>query len=123
VKLAIAILVLGGAALVSLLLPYADGAPSWLRYAWDTRPLNAILLVAGVAFPIAIGAWSALRPPLVRWQAIAATAGFGMLFLKIQLWRGLPRIVDAAISIQLMTAAVFVGLAVSLAAIIASPDI
>jgi hypothetical protein len=121
-KLAIAILVLGAATLVALLMPSAPGSPSWLAFAWETRRINGIQLALGAGVPLGIGIWALLRGPLVRWQAIAATAGFGVVFLKVQIYRGLTRVLDAPISFQVMTAAVLLGLVTSVVAIVVASD-
>lgn len=121
-KASVAIAVLGIATLVGLLMPMAAGLPAWITVAWETQRIHAILLVLGVAVPIGVGVWGAVRRPLLRWQAIAATAGFGVVFLKVQIYRGLTRVLDAPPSMQVLTAAVLLGLATSFVAILTAPE-
>lgn len=121
-KVAVALALLGVAALVGLSLPVAPGMPAWLSVAWDAQAIHAVLLVLGASTPIAVGAWAALRRPLLRWHAIAATAGFGVVFLKVQVYRGLTHVLGAPLSMQILTASVLVGLATAIAAIIVAPD-
>ena len=116
------ILLAGGLAAVALLIPIATDAPSWLGYAWQSRRLNAVLLALGAGVPVGIGAWTLLRRPLVRWQAIASTAGFALIFLKLQLYRGLSRVLDAPLATQLVIVAVMLGLATSVVAMVVAPD-
>ena len=116
------ILLCGGLAAVALLVPIASDGPSWLGYAWQSRRLNAVLLAVGAGVPVLVGAWGLLRSPLVRWHAIAATAGFTLIFLKLQLYRGLTRVLDAPLATQLVTVAVLLGLASSVVAMVVAPD-
>jgi len=119
---AIGILVFGAVAFAALLMPMASRSPSWLSFAWETRRIHGILLALGAGVPVAMGLWALVRQPLVRSQAIAATAGFGVVFLKLQIYRGLRRVFDAPGSIQVLTLAVLLGLATSVTAIIFAPD-
>ena len=121
-RLAIAIVALGLITLIALLIPSAPGAPSWLAHAWAFRRINAIQLALGAGAPVAVGVWALVRSPLVRWQAIAATGGFGVVFLKLQIYRGLTRVLDALVSLQLLTAAVLLGLIASILAIVVAAD-
>ena len=121
-KLPIAIMTCAAATLVALFLPVQPGAPGWLSVAWETRRINAILLVVGAGVPLAMGVWALLQRPLLRWQAIAATGGFGVVFLKVQVYRGLTRALSAPLSMQILTVAVLVGLVAGAIAIVVAPD-
>jgi hypothetical protein len=122
VKLPVAIVVLAGVTLVALFLPVAHGAPGWFAMAWATRRINAILLVLGAGVPLAMGIWALIRRPLLRWQAIAAAGGFGIVFLKVQVYRGLTRVLDAPASMQILTVTVLAGLVTTAIATVIAPD-
>ena len=121
-KLAIAFIVLGAATLVALFLPVTTGGPAWLAMAWETRRINAVLLVLGAGTPVVMGLWGLARRPLLRWQAIAVAGGFGVVFLKVQVYRGLTRVVSAPASMQVLAIAVLTGLLVAVTAIVIAPD-
>jgi hypothetical protein len=121
-KLAIAFIVLGAATLVALFLPVTAGGPAWLGVAWETRRINAVLLVLGAGAPVAMGLWALAHRPLLRWQAIAAAGGFGVVFLKVQVYRGLTRVLSAPASMQVLAVAVLAGLVVAVTAIVIAPD-
>jgi hypothetical protein len=121
-RLPIAFIVLGAATLVALFLPVTPGAPAWLAVAWETRRINAVLLVLGAGAPVVMGVWALVRRPMVRWQAIAAAGGFGVVFLKVQVYRGLTRVLSAPASMQVLAVAVLAGLLVAVTAIVLAPD-
>lgn len=121
-RLSVAIIACAVATLVALFLPVLPRAPGWLSVAWETRRINAILLVLGAAVPLAMGVWALISRPLLRWQAIAATGGFGVVFLKVQVYRGLTRVTSAPLSMQILTAAVLVGIVIGAIAIVLAPD-
>jgi hypothetical protein len=122
VRLAIGILVPGLLVLVALLMPMAPQSPSWLGFAWESRRINGIQLALGAGIPIAIGIWGIARHRILRWQSIVTAAGFGVVFLKVQLYRELTHLGDAPLSLQVMTPAVLGGLAVSLVAMVVASD-
>jgi len=121
-KLAVGFIVLGAATLVALFLPVSPGGPAWLAVAWETRRINAVLLVLGAGAPVAMGVWALAHRPLLRWQAIAAAGGFGVVFLKVQVYRGLTRVLSAPASMQVLAVAVLAGLLVAVTAIVIAPD-
>jgi hypothetical protein len=121
-KLSIAIMTCAAATLVALFLPVVPGAPGWLSVAWETRRINAILLVVGAGVPLGMAVWALMRRPMLRWQAIAATGGFGVVFLKVQVYRGLTRVLSAPASMQVLTVAVLLGLIAGAIAIVLAPD-
>src|SRR5688500_17239108 len=103
-------------------MPMAPHSPSWLGFAWESRRINGIQLALGAGVPIGLGIWGVVKGRVLRWHAIAAAAGFGVVFLKVQLYRGLSHLGDAPTSLQVMTPAVLVGLAVAAVAMIATGD-
>jgi hypothetical protein len=122
VKIAIGIVVPGLVVLVALMMPMAPQGPSWLGFAWESHRINGLQLALGAGVPIVVGIWGVARRRVPRWQAIATAAGFGVVFLKVQLYRGLTHLGDAPTSLQVMTPAVLLGLAVSLVAMFVASD-
>ena len=121
-KLPAAFIACAVATFVALFLPVLPGAPPWLSVAWETRRINAILLALGAGVPLAIGIWALVGGRLLRWQAIAVTGGFGVVFLKVQVYRGLTRVLSAPLSMQILAVAVLAGIVAGAIAIVISPD-
>lgn len=111
--LAVGILVLGGAALATLLIPTRAG-PSWVALALAHRPFDGAVLLVGAGLPIVLGAWALVRPPVHSWQGAVATSGFALIFVKLRAWRVLADYVDLERSLQLLIAACVLGMVVSL---------
>jgi hypothetical protein len=124
VKTSLVIAACGVAILVGLCMPVsaAAGSPAWFTVAWESERIHAVLLALGAGLAIVIGAWGATRRQLWRWQAIAATGGFGVVFLKVQIYRGLTRVPWAPASVKILTAAVLIGLAASIIAIVLADE-
>ena len=83
--------------------------------------LNTLLVLVGMAVPTAMGAMGLAKPPFLQWQAIASTAGFGLVAVKLKIWDTLPHIMDFDAKGKIGMAALVVGLVLSIMAI-AKPE-
>jgi len=85
----------------------------------DTVP--ALLVLIGYVAPAAMGGMGLSKPPFLQWQAIVSLAGFGLAFVKLEMWKALPHIADAPAKIAIFMIATVVGIVVSALAI-AKPE-
>lgn len=112
-NLKILILAFGGLGIVSLLLNMEA-----LKHGFDKDLVNTILILGGFALPILMGLMGIMKPPMEAWQAAVALAGFVLVGVKIEIWKTLPKIMDAPTGGKLTMIAVVGGAVVSLLAAI-----
>jgi hypothetical protein len=78
-------------------------------------------ILGGFVLAAVMGGMALAKPPMQQWQAGAAAAGFGMVFVRFKMWQLLKGIGDAPLSGKLLIVAVLGGLVVSIIAL-AKPE-
>jgi len=78
-------------------------------------------VLGGFVLAAVMGGMGLAKPPMQQWQAGAAAAGFGMVFVRLKFWQMIKGIGDAPLSGKLLIVAVLGGLIVSILAL-AKPE-
>jgi hypothetical protein len=91
-----------------------------------THPIDGgglgIITLLGFLVPLGVGIHGILRPPVARWQAGLAFAGFATLAVKGRLWTALAKLGDYPRRGQLVMLAVVAGVVISLLAVLVPED-
>ena len=74
------------------------------------------LMVLSFGLPAAMGAMATAKPPMQKWQAGVALAGFALACVKLEIWKVLPHIGELfkAFPMLLIVIAAIGGLVVSI---------
>jgi hypothetical protein len=77
---------------------------------------QAVLMLIAFALPAVMGGLAVAKPPLQKWQAGVALAGFALASYKLEIWKVLPHIGELfkAIPMLLLVVACIGGLVVSI---------
>jgi hypothetical protein len=86
--------------------------------------VQGLLLLAGFLVPAIMAGMAMSKPPLQKWQAGLALAGFALIFIKSRMWDILPHIADVITVPRalLPIIAVIGGLIVSIIALVKSEE-
>lgn len=114
------VLLCGLIGLVGVFLPFVSFGnhtlTTWQQHTTPTSEgggFHIYLLMGGYALALIMGLLAAIAPPMQRWHAIVALAGFALTLAKLR--HGLPvDIFKGAIGAKLMGAASYAGALVSL---------
>jgi len=78
-------------------------------------------ILGGFVLAAVMGGMALAKPPMQQWQAGAALAGFGAVFVRFKMWEAIKAIGDMPISGKLMIIAVLGGVITSILAL-AKPE-
>jgi hypothetical protein len=109
------IALLGVVGVIGCFLP-AIGEPGKQYSLYDLRVIDevhAYLMIAGLALAAIMGGLAIARPPLERWQAGIALAGFALTAIKFRFWDGLQHFGEYALGGQLVLIVPLLGIAIA----------
>src|SRR5687767_12583139 len=115
----ILILVFGILGAISLFIPMEGFTMFALLKALGMGYLVPVL--GGFVLAAVMGGMGLAKPPMQQWQAGAAAAGFGAVFVRMKFWEMIKGIGDAPLPGKLMIIAVLGGLICSIIAL-AKPE-
>ena len=115
-NLKIVILVCGLVGLVALLVPFAGR--SLLKDSFEVAKLDALVYAAVFALPAIMAAMALARPPMQAWQPGVALAGFVLGIVRFRVWDIALHLGSAGLPWILLLAAVGIGTAASVIALI-----
>jgi hypothetical protein len=75
--------------------------------------VNAILVLAGFAAPVAMGVMG-ISKPFARWMGAVATAGFALVLVKFRVYEMIKHIGDVPTEFKLLIISTVLGLVVSI---------
>lgn len=111
-QMKVLILVFGIVGLVSLFIP-SDGF-TMFAFLKAVGMGYLVPVLGGFALAAVAGGMALAKPPAQSWQAPAAVAGFALVFIRLKMWEGITKIMDAPLPGKLMLIAVVGGLVVSI---------
>lgn len=79
-----------------------------------------VLMLAAFGVPVAMAAMAMSKPPMQKWQAGAAAAGFALGCFKLEVWKALPHIGELVkmFPMLLLVVAAIGGLVVSIMGVV-----
>jgi hypothetical protein len=118
------ILAFGVLGVVAMFIPMGGGMPSMFSMLKAFAMGQLVIMLVAFALPAAMGAMAMSKPPLQKWQAGVALAGFGLAAWKLQIWTWLSHIGEAVKSIPtlLFMVAVIGGVIASIMALVKSEE-
>lgn len=113
------ILAFGVLGVVAMFVPMGGGMPSMFTMLKAFAAGQLVIMLVAFILPIAMGAMAMSKPPMQKWQAGVAFAGFGLAAWKLEIWKLISHIGDVVKSIPMLLfmVAVIGGVVVSLMAI------
>ncbi len=114
------ILAFGVLGVISLFIPLGGGMPSMFSMLKAFAMGQLVIMLVAFALPAAMGAMATSKPPMQKWQAGVALAGFGLAAWKLEVWKLLSHIGDLfkSIPMLLLIVATIGGVVVSIMALV-----
>jgi hypothetical protein len=116
----ILILVFAILGIVALFIPMEGGVSLFAMLKAFGAAKQLVPVLAGFGLAAAMGAMGLAKPPMQMWQAGVALAGFGIVFVRTEMWK----IADAfkgPVPIKLLAVAILGGVVTSIIAL-AKPE-